>query len=289
MLVRSGVAGDRGFATVGILTVTHPELAAARTIFGLNNNLEGSPYYVSEFTNQGRYPVVLKKCDGRGNTQAFGAVRDLIEDFRPHFLILIGTAGGITGREAQLGDVILADFIEYSEYMKLTDGKVLLRREPLDYPSKYLRGSVAEPLMESNWHLPLGGIHRPLAGQPKVVVGQLISTEKILSDADNQYQKTVLDAFDKGVAVEMESMGFARGLFDARWSVDYNPQGLVIRGISDIVDAPGANEVRQQWTNYASHAAACFAKSVVDALMRSHGKNHQPPGPVDRFYSWWHQ
>src|SRR5207302_7390380 len=113
--------------------------------------------------------------------------------------------------------------------------------------------------------------------------------EKILSDADNTYQLQVLAFFDKGLAIEMESMGFSRAIFEARWSVHYNPQCLVIRGISDIVDVQGADAMRERWREYAAHAAAAFGKAVVASLVALHGHEHERPRPHQRFADWLRQ
>src|SRR5215510_13765679 len=118
-----------------------------RGVAALTANIVGTSYYVAEVREDRRYATVLGQSPGRTNTTAEQATRDLIEKFRPHFLILIliGIAGRI--EEDSLGDVILADVIEYYEYMKLVGGEELTRGEPHDQPSEHLRVDFARPVI----------------------------------------------------------------------------------------------------------------------------------------------
>jgi len=197
----------------------------------------------------------------------------LIEDYRPHFLVLIGIAGGVE-RES-LGDVILADFIEYYEYMKLVDGHELIRREPHDQPSEYLRVDIARPRTYENWLANVQDIERPAEPQvgngiPRVRIENIAVGEKLLADADSSFQKKVLERLGHCKAVDMESYGFLKAIFHARRSVHYNPMGLVIRGVSDLVNDPENDHMRIAWRPYAAKVAAAFARSVIDQVVSSH-------------------
>jgi nucleoside phosphorylase len=149
--------------------------------------------------------------------------RDVIEDFRPAFLLLVGIAGGFANRDGTaLGDVILADFVDYSELRKVVDGKSLPRHVAYDHPSIYLRENFAEPAGRSEWHRRID-LDRPAAGVPKLLVGHIVAGEKLWGDPSSAEQKALLDQYPKALAVEMEAMGFARAVSKARNSYDYNP------------------------------------------------------------------
>ena len=47
-------------------------------------------------------------------------------------------------------------------------------------------------------------MERPGLGDPKIVVGNLIAGEKILGDKENEYQRAILEEFDKAIVVDME-------------------------------------------------------------------------------------
>jgi nucleoside phosphorylase len=106
---------------------------------------------------------------------------------------------------------------------------------------------------------------------PRAIVGNIVAGEKLLGDATNQEQQALLNDFDHALAVDMESMGFARAVFKARSSVHYNPQCAVIRGISDLVDAQEHDNdaTRQLWRRYASEAAVAFGRGVIEELLKA--------------------
>jgi nucleoside phosphorylase len=298
------VEGRLGQAHIAVVTVIREELDAAREVFQAPVQVRGTGYFVPELREDKNYPFVLTKCKGRTNLPASEAVQSVIEDFRPAYLILTGIAGGMNERDGvALGDVVVVDHVSYSEFTKNTPGKVSRRYEPYDHPSLYLRGDIAEPLtMADDWRrfLPEAA-KRPAEGQPKAIVGNLVAGEKVQGDPDNPFQMELLETFDSALAVDMESYGFGRGVYKGRRSVHYNPQCLIIRGISDIVEeraqdparrsasaaaAPDAaltdgarsaeggasspldnNATRKLWKGYAALTAAAFTRAVVEDLL----------------------
>lgn len=265
--------GERGHATVGVLTIIDQEFRAARDLLGLPVNLPPTSYYVAEARVDRTYGVVLRQSAGRTNTTAEQATSDLIQDFRPHFLILIGIAGAVA--KESLGDVVLADVIEYYEYMKLVDGEELTRREPHDQPSEYLRVDIARPRQYDDWLGPVPPEERPKKpntgkDSPEVVTENIAVGEKLLADKDSQFQKNILKKLSHCKAVDMESYGFLKAIFHARRSVHYNPMGLVIRGISDPVNSPKNQKLRDLWRPYAAKVAAAYGRSVIAQLLHTH-------------------
>jgi nucleoside phosphorylase len=268
--------GDLGHATVGVLTIIEQEFTAARDLLQLPVNLNGTPYYVASTAANNLYDIVLLQSAGRTNTTAEQATRDLIEHYRPHFLLLSGIAGGVDANS--LGDVILADFIEYYEYMKLVDGQELTRREPHDQPSEYLRIDIARPRQYENWLTGVQPHERPANPQggnsPKIRIENIAVGEKLLADADSAFQQKVLQKLSHCKAVDMESYGFLKAIFHARRSIHYNPMGLVIRGVSDLVNDPANDAMRVTWRPYAAKIAAAFARAVIKQLLSSHPSEH---------------
>lgn len=270
------LGGKLGLTKIGILTITDEEFAAAQRIFNVQHNIPGSPYFVPPGAKPEQYEIVIRQAADRTNTPASRATKALIEDLRPAFIFLVGTAGGVlkdqiaeTGRDGtRLGDVIAADFIDYTEFIKMRGRRNLERKVPHDHPSLYLRESFAGPLRRATeWH-PWIGVDRPDGGAtPNVIIGNIAAGEKILSSPTNTYQKYVVAKFDKALAFETESFGVAHQVFCARCSVHYNPQFLVIRGISDFVNALESDQIRQDWTPYAASAALAFTRCVVEKLL----------------------
>lgn len=84
------------------------------------------------------------------------------------------------------------------------------------------------------------------------------------------WQRSVVDRYNDALAIDMESVGVARAVHEAREYFDYNPRFLVIRGISDLVrtrhdvQADVNSQERSLWKPYASGVAAAFATRIVD-------------------------
>lgn len=262
--------GRRGKALFGVLTIVEDELAVARAIFEMNHRISGSPYYVKSASSSNEYDVVIRRAADRGNLPAARATSELIEDFRPMFILLIGIAGGNSAVDGVAkGDIVVADFVDYSEFRKIAAGKDLKRNLPYDHPSLYLRENFVDHLRTDYDWSTLRDANRPVVGVTKVIIGNIVAGEKLLGDPDNPYQKEVLKTFDKAAAIDMESFGVARTVFEARRSVQYNPQYLVIRGISDLVDVADEDndEQRGLWKTCACTAAATFGKELVNAVI----------------------
>ena len=139
--------GRLGSARVALLTVTQQEFDGVGPLFGLGHNLAGTPYFVAAPAEGRRHPLVLRRLAAQTNTVASEGAGAAIEDFRPEFLILVGTCGGHSGRDRlRLGDVVVAEYIDFSGYWKYKKRATLLRRTPHDHPSGYLLQNFVEPL-----------------------------------------------------------------------------------------------------------------------------------------------
>ena len=257
-----------GHATVALLTITPEESDGVCAAFDLKDDV--GAYAVPKSNRKNKYTVVMRRAPSQTNVIASLMVSKVIEDFRPDYLILIGTAGGHSQRdELKLGDVVVADYIDYSAYWKLKEGKFLERKQACDHPSLYLRETFAEILRRhpERW-VPRLRLKRPDNSTPAVLMGGVVAGELLLGDSNNAEQKRILDTYEKALAFEMESFGVARTVYSSRSSVHYNPQFMIIRGISDLVDKdPAENQkARKEGTPLAIDAAATFAKALTEAL-----------------------
>jgi nucleoside phosphorylase len=105
-----------------------------------------------------------------------------------------------------------------------------------------------------------------MAYNTQIHIGQIVSAEKVMGGLNNPVQVELLRPFDKALAVDMESIGMARGVCARRTSFWYNPLYSVIRGISDLVGVEGNDATRTQWKLYAAHAAAIVAREFIRRL-----------------------
>lgn len=257
-----------GSALIALLTIVPDEFEAARTVFDVSTPLPGTAYFSTDPPGTFEHQVVLRRAFGRGNVPAQQAASDILEDFKPRFLILIGVAGGVGGRDdVGLGDVVVPDYIHYGEMQKLVGGQALSRYLPYDHPSMYLHERhVHAGVYGAAWDGSISD-RRPLVGNPRVLTGSLVAGEKVWGDPSNVEQAKMLEHFNDSVAVDMESMGVARAVFSGRRDLNHNAQYLIVRGISDLVGDESNNDTRKQWRSYAAFAAATFALVVVRPLL----------------------
>jgi len=256
-----------------------------------------SSYYSPAAGDNGDPDIVLAQAD-RSNVPAMGAGRDLLEDFRPEVVLVCGIAGGIAGRDGiDLGHVVIAEYLHYVEFRKLSAGADLPRHYAYDQPSA---GVVARHCRPHCRDLDLDAATAMEAPErdedqdwpPMVHYGPVISSEKLLGDPSHPAQKDAAARFDNALAVDMESVGVARAVHEERNDVIYNPRLAVIRGISDIVhaqllpDIPGGEDLhlegastggaerqhnqnqRMHWRPYAAAAAAAVTCGIAERLLR---------------------
>jgi adenosylhomocysteine nucleosidase len=294
--------GRLGSAKIAVLTITPEEFTAAQRILATHVPILGTPYYVTAISASHDYDLVLRQATDRTNTPANETVADLIEFLSPEFLLVVGTAGGVFGQDAiMLGDVVIADYVDYGEFRKKLPGNNLARKIPYDHPSVFLRERFAGPLRRRSDWIALINTPRPAAkaaqrsivdraknllrrkqgligapapglaqGGPKAIEGNILAGEKIWGDPTSKELQELLKEFDKAVAVDTESYGVARAVFRQRTSRrGYNPQYLVVRGICDFVNTEGNEAQRRAWTAYAATSAAAFAHCLAQDLLNS--------------------
>lgn len=260
--------GRMGNALVAIITIVQEEHEAVRELGDFNNLIGTTPYLRRKEICADVYDVILARSADRSNTPCSELVRNVTELFRPEFIILSGIAGGVRGRDGiGLGDVVVADHVDWYEMRKIADGKDLIRKQAFDHPSMYLRETITQRVKIRGHWVARVRKDRPVKGEPKVIEGNLIAGDKILGDGENEYQRKILGEFDKALAVDMESYGLARGVYNARSARYYNLNYLVVRGISDLVNEKGNDAQRKKWRNYAAATAAAFALCVADEIV----------------------
>jgi hypothetical protein len=179
--------------------------------------------------------------------------------------------------------VVVADYIDYSGYWKLKDGVFYERRNACDHPSFHLRENFAEALRRSptDWQNRLTS-RNPDGTLPRVLSGAVVAGELLLGDSENAEQQRILSIYEKALAFEMESFGVARTVYEFRSSVHYNPQFLIIRGISDLVNEESQDNdaTRKAWTPRAVAAAATFSSVLVERVLTP--RRIEETNPIER-------
>ncbi len=214
----------------------------------------GATYYVSEYVTPAklRWQVAVRKLSAMGNYEAAQESIDAISDFFPSYMFFVGVAGGI--KDVQLGDVVASSMARGYESVKVEEA-VIKQRAHVEYPSRQLVELAFQIASQSQWQ---SKIKMP-EGQPKAQVCPIASGEKVITSPE--FLKQLLQCCSDAVAVEMEAIGFLR-TFRKRSYV----QGIVIRGISDMVKGKNVPGHDDKWQPIAARHAAGFAWAMVDEL-----------------------
>ncbi len=237
--------GKKGRARVAVITVIEEEFDAARQILGANYSIPSTQYFATTSSQDAQWDLVLAQCVDRSQVPANEITNEVIEDFRPQIILLVGIAGGLcdgeTPREGiALGDVVIAEFVDYVEFLKITNTGIVLRHMAYDHPSVALRKTVSFLLQREFDPRPYIQIQPPAGNGAKIHIGPIASAEKVLGGVHNEVQIALLKPFDKALAIDMESYGVARAVCARRTSFWYHPRYVVIRGISDLGGTMGS-------------------------------------------------
>jgi nucleoside phosphorylase len=213
---------------------------------------------------------VVSRLTARSNLPALGDTNHTIEALRPQIIILVGIAGGLCDDgqprdQIALGDVVIGEYVSYVDFLKITDDKLFMRHYAIDYPSIALVRDLGQAISADQTKQ----IHiQSPAGNDKfkVHLGEIVASEKLMGAINDPLQIALLKPFDKALAVDMESIGVARGVCESRRSFWYHPRYVIIRGISDLVGQADNHNVRAQWKVFAAATAAKVAREFVDNL-----------------------
>jgi adenosylhomocysteine nucleosidase len=266
--------GREGTARICVLTILPEEFAAAEAALGITDEVGDTACYCRV---HGDKKVILKQAADRTNPAAEEAVMELIELFRPEIVVVCGIGGGISGRDdIAKGDVVVASYLHYNDFRKLSEQGDEERYIAYDQPSTMIRDRHVHPVArKGEWASRITETPPAEGFEPKVVVGPIVAGEKLMGRPGHPEQKRAIERYTDAVAVDMESYGAGRGIHKMRVAVDYDPLLLVVRGISDLVrkEAPPEGEEdnsaeRRQWKRYACNSAAAFTSAMIDRLLQ---------------------
>ncbi len=274
---------------IGIVTIRDDEFRAVLAAFPdkIGTFQGASRAYTLRHADAGggeRYRLAVLRLIEQGQGEAQDAARDLIDDFDPRLVLVVGIAGGRPSTDVKLGDVVVStrihDFTiearksgEAPTYA-VTGGPVdkalasllanlaahedemgdwtagLPNQPPVSWTKK---GQLCGP---PDWQRELRDTlehhHGPKATPraPAYAAGPIASSDRLVKDPELLIPW--LQTARNLLAIEMESGGVYRA---AR---ERCPM-LAIRGISDIVGLKRADA----WTKYACASAAAFTRAFL--------------------------
>lgn len=212
---------------------------------------QGTVYETGRFTSEnGNWAILLVEA-GANNQRATLEAERAIQHFQPHVALFVGVAGGL--KDVAIGDVVAAPKVYGYESGK--DRSEFEARPDVGESSYALEQRARAVARKSDW------LSRVLGTQPvnttKALVSPIAAGEKVVADTRSAIYQFLRKHYGDAVAVEMEGRGFLTAT-RANRGVD----ALVIRGISDCIDAKAEADLGGSQELASRHASA-FAFEVL--------------------------
>jgi len=245
-----------------VIATLDEEYKAVKEVFQLQEKdlktEKNFSYYYKKIEEVG---VAFFKFPERGNSNSSSQTTEIIRNFSPRFIILVGIAGGVK-KNINLGDVAVSDNLKYYEYKKISKEREEPRDISIEPPSNELKDIIQ--YVGEGWKdkIKTSRPDEKLKEEPKVVHGLIMSGETILSGkVRGKVPQYIFDIIisEKPIAFETEAGGVAKACYQTNHSSDY----IVIKGISDYVDVKESQALREEWRNYASEVAAAFSYGFI--------------------------
>lgn len=239
-----------------VLTALPEEHAAVRTrltgLQSIEHERTGGLFEQGLF-DAGAHGWRVLLCEtGMGNERAAVAAERGIELARPEIALFVGIAGGI--KDVALGDLVVPDKVYQYEYGKVEGDS---RQEPafktrpeVNQPSFRALERARQVARDCGWAA------RTAHGGAAVTLRPIAAGSKVLASSKSALYQFIRDHYNDAVAVEMEGWGALEAVRQAAI------EGLVVRGISDLLDGKGKTD-QEGWRAIAVDRAAAFAFEVL--------------------------
>jgi nucleoside phosphorylase len=221
----------------------------------------GTIYRVGKFAGQRIEWTVGVGLAGRSNPSAAAEAERAIEHFEADVAMFVGVAGGIAEKGMHLGDVVAADEVHELHAGKSQPGE---KGEPVFTPrqmgakgSYSLRQRAQQEAISGDW---VRRLDQTDAEPPRAMVEPIAAGSEVVTSTASESYRRIRDHYDRAVAIEIEGYGFLRAL-----EGNEQARGLVIRGISDLLDDKREADAGGSQEMAAAHAAA-FAFQVLSKL-----------------------
>ncbi len=200
--------------------------------------------------NGDKWDVVVVEC-GAGNITTALEVERSISFFQPEIMLFVGIAGGL--KDVSIGDVVVGTKVYAYESGK---EKEAFESRPETHVPSYRRMQRAKAEIRSGlWVKRIRA--RIASGVPKAFAGAIAAGEKVIASKSSASHVLLKERYADALAVEMEGYGFLRGAY-----LNPNVAALVIRGISDLIDAKSSADAEGSQER-AAEAASAFAFELL--------------------------
>lgn len=216
----------------------------------------GAIYYEAPTAAQHVDWIVYASFTEPTPASAAAGAADAILNFDPDIVVYLGIAGGIEKKGVKLGDVVAADMVLDYEIGKDTEEGFVSRtlQQHSAFTLKQLAGFA---LIDNKWRDRILPVETDLGlGLPVAHLEPIAAGGKVVASTKSATYELIRRVADRAVAVEMEGSGFLGAVHR------YGERGIVIRGISDLIDGKTEADkagVRKQ----AAANAAAFAFELL--------------------------
>jgi nucleoside phosphorylase/tetratricopeptide (TPR) repeat protein len=222
---------------------------------------------------RGAYSVVVLPLSKIGHTEAATATVDVIRQWRPRYVLLVGIGGGVAAAGVGLGDILIADQVADYELQQVTSDRAAVRWQTHRADQRLLIG--AQNFTGRDW-----AAAAPWPGRgpdaPRVHFGTICTGNKVIADAART--DGLREMWPSLVGVEMEASGVANAAAQAAGTTGF----FMIRCVSDLADAEKDSDRVQRWRSAACGTAAAytieFLKSGPVPRARGDAEDRGPQG-----------
>ena len=257
-----------------ICALEHPEFSALIQSLGGQGQWKevGDPRFTHIYretnliTNNGRtLKLIGATSTSMGLTAAAIATTQLILQFKPRIIVMVGIAAGTHSGDKQFGDILVADpSVDYNSG-KVIQADGIREFQPDPYPIglnprlrsvllKYRGNNAIINQIRNKWKGPVP------KGYNRLHIGPLGAADQVIDDPSRVIE--IQRNWRKLIGVEMETYGVYRATYEAP---DPKPRVVSFKSVCDF-----AAEKSDSWQEYAAFVAAEFAieflKNEWDAL-----------------------
>jgi len=106
-----------------VIATLDEEYNAVKEVFQLQEkDLKSEKNFTYYHKKIEEFGIAFFKLTQRGNMNSASQTTEIINNFNPKYIILVGIAGGVK-KNINLGDVAISDNVEYYEYKKVAQKK----------------------------------------------------------------------------------------------------------------------------------------------------------------------
>ncbi len=191
---------------------------------------------------------------GAGNVSAAAEVVRILDHYSPQVAVFVGIAGSL--KDLKHGDVVASTKVYgYESGKDETEFKTRAEVQLADYRLEQLaRFEAGEP----GWRQRIKGDSPPAI--PIASVAPIAAGQKVVASHLSHTYKLIRQHYGDALAVEMEGHGFLLAV-----RMNEVTQGIVVRGISDLVDDKDDTNDKK-WQPVAARHAAAFAFELLAKL-----------------------